>query len=92
MTEINWRAVAEAEVHPLRLRILRAVGDQGETSPVDLARETGESVQLVSYHVRQLAENGLIHQTRTEPRRGALQHYYELTNGAVLPREVASVA
>jgi predicted transcriptional regulator len=30
----------------------------------------------VSYHVRQLENAGLIELVATEPRRGALEHYY----------------
>jgi hypothetical protein len=36
-----------------------------------------------SYHVRQLVEMGLIDRSRTEPRRGALAHFYVPARGVV---------
>jgi len=45
-------------------------------SPNDLARELGESLGRVSYHVRTLADAGAIELVRTVPRRGAVQHFY----------------
>jgi hypothetical protein len=38
-----------------------------------------EPLGVVAYHVRMLRDYGLIYETRTEPRRGALQHYYQRT-------------
>jgi hypothetical protein len=38
----------------------------------------------VSYHVRELARKGMVELVRTEPRRGALAHYYRLTDAVVL--------
>jgi DNA-binding transcriptional ArsR family regulator len=62
--------------HPLRLRILEAIADAGESSPVVLAREFDRPLATVSHHVRLLRELGFIELVRTEPRRGAVEHYY----------------
>lgn len=62
--------------HPLRTRILTAVATTGELSPLDLAEHLTEPLGNVSYHVRILAGAGLLEETRTVPRRGAVQHYY----------------
>jgi DNA-binding PadR family transcriptional regulator len=45
-----------------------------------VASETTESLGLVSYHTRQLEQYGALEPVRTEPRRGATQHYYRLTD------------
>ena len=66
--------------HPLRLSVMRAATD--EISPKKLADAFGESVQLVSYHVRILRDAGLLELTRTEPRRGAVEHFYSASSDA----------
>lgn len=76
-----YRALA----HPLRGRILAAVG-AGTTSPVELARELGEPLGVVSYHVRVLAKTGLLEPAGTSPRRGALQHHYRASDAATVLR------
>lgn len=48
-------------------------------SPNELARLLGERLGNVSYHVRVLCELGCLELVRTEPRRGALEHYYRAT-------------
>ena len=45
-------------------------------SPNQLARELGLPLGRVSYHIRLLSDLGAIELVRTEPRRGALEHFY----------------
>jgi DNA-binding transcriptional ArsR family regulator len=45
-------------------------------SPNRLAPELGESLSLVSYHVKVLAETGAIRLVKEVPRRGATEHFY----------------
>lgn len=66
--------------HPLRPRILRAAAET--TSPKELAVALQQPIGVVSYHVRTLADAGLLELVRTEPRRGALEHYYRVPRGA----------
>jgi DNA-binding transcriptional ArsR family regulator len=66
----------KALAHPLRERILESITDQGEASPAALARELDQPLATVSHHTRVLRELGGIELTRTEPRRGAVEHYY----------------
>jgi DNA-binding transcriptional ArsR family regulator len=67
-----------ALAHPIRLAIMRTAA--GEFSPKTTADALGDvSLQLVSYHVRILRDAGLLTLTRTEPRRGALEHFYRAT-------------
>lgn len=65
----------KALAHPLRERILRALAE-GESSPGDLAETMGAPMGVVSYHMRMLRDYGLVELVRTEPRRGALKHFY----------------
>jgi DNA-binding transcriptional ArsR family regulator len=62
--------------HPLRLRILDLIADHGELSPARIARELGHPLATVSHHTRLLRDLGCVELVRTEPRRGALEHFY----------------
>src|SRR3954451_15008353 len=70
--------VAKALAHPLRARILQRLGER-VASPADLAAELGAPLGVVSYHVRMLSNYDCVELVRTEPRRGALQHFYRAT-------------
>jgi DNA-binding transcriptional ArsR family regulator len=70
--------IAKALTHPLRARILRRLGER-VASPNDLALELGAPLGVVSYHVRMLRDYDCVELVRTEPRRGALQHFYRAT-------------
>ena len=67
--------ILNALAHPVRTMILRR-GADGLISPKEVAEAMGEPLGNVSYHVRILAEAGLLKLSKTEPRRGALAHYY----------------
>lgn len=75
---IDWEAVAAAELHRLRIVVIGAAVRRGEISASDLARETGEELGTVSYHVRQLADSGVLEPVRTERHRGAIKTFYRL--------------
>jgi DNA-binding transcriptional ArsR family regulator len=62
----------------LRARILQRLGER-VASPGDLAAELGAPLGVVSYHVRMLRDYDCVELVRTEPRRGALQHFYRAT-------------
>ena len=64
--------------HPLRARILQRLGER-IASPGDLAVELDAPLGVVSYHVRMLRDYDCVELVRTEPRRGALQHFYRAT-------------
>jgi DNA-binding transcriptional ArsR family regulator len=74
-------SLIKALAHPLRWRIVELLVERGEASPVELARELDQPLATVSHHVRVLRDSGSIELTRTEPRRGAVEHYYR----AVVP-------
>ena len=70
-----------ALAHPIRLAIMRAAVE--EFSPKQMADAFGDvSLQLVSYHVRILRDAGLLTLAGTEPRRGALEHFYRASADA----------
>jgi DNA-binding transcriptional ArsR family regulator len=74
--------------HPLRVVILDLL-NKGEWSPRELERELSEGLSQVSYHVKVLKDFELIEMTRTEPRRGAVEHYYRATERAFVPSGMA---
>lgn len=69
--------------HDLRVRILEILNER-VASPNELANELGESLSLVSYHVKVLREYDCIELVKTIPRRGATEHYYRATSKAFL--------
>jgi DNA-binding transcriptional ArsR family regulator len=65
---------------PQRRQILRALHKAGEArSPNELSRAGGTSLGHVYYHVKVLTECGAIALTDTQPRRGAVEHFYAST-------------
>lgn len=64
--------------HPLRLKILKRA-QISEVSAKEAALELSEPIGKVSYHVRVLADAGLLELTRQTPRRGAIESHYRAT-------------
>src|SRR3954466_12199224 len=73
--ETSEARIAKALAHPLRARILQRLGER-VSSPGELAVELDAPLGVISYHVRMLREYECVELVRTEPRRGALQHFY----------------
>jgi DNA-binding transcriptional ArsR family regulator len=73
--------LAKALAHPLRVRILTAL-HKGVSSPNQLSQELGEPLGNVSYHVKTLLEYDCVELVKTEPRRGAVEHFYRATERA----------
>jgi DNA-binding transcriptional ArsR family regulator len=66
--------------HPLRKWLLKLMVEEAEAlSPKELADYTKQPLSDVGYHVRRLAEHGAAELERTEPRRGAVMHFYRPT-------------
>ena len=72
-----------ALAHPLRADIL-AILNERVASPSELAKGLGEGLSQVSYHVKVLNECECLELVKTEPRRGAVEHYYRATARAFL--------
>jgi DNA-binding transcriptional ArsR family regulator len=73
--DITDPRLAKALAHPLRLEILRHLGDR-TASPSEIAAEIGAPLTNVSYHVRKLRALGLIKLVKKTPKRGVIEHYY----------------
>jgi DNA-binding transcriptional ArsR family regulator len=80
------RRLVKALDHVLRQHILLAAV-QGEVSPSELSKALDEGLSQVSYHVKVLRDDcdGIIEETRTEPRRGAVEHYYRANVKTLFP-------
>lgn len=84
-TQIDWERIARAELNPIRTRVLEAFALAEEPiSPSMLAKDLDERLGNVSYHVRTLLDQELIKLVDTQPRRGAVEHYYELVDGVLI--------
>lgn len=64
--------------NPLRQQILLALNKR-VASPSELSKELEEPLGNVSYHVRILVQCEAIELVKTEPVRGALEHFYRAT-------------
>jgi DNA-binding transcriptional ArsR family regulator len=87
--QLDYERIAEAFVHPLKLRILALMAEPPPSRAADDSPEPGwspnglyvvldDTLGNVSYHVRQLEKAGLIELIAVKARRGALEHYYRL--------------
>jgi len=70
--------------HPLRIGILTVLNDR-MASPNELSKQLEEGLSQVSYHVKVLKDYEMIEMVRTEPRRGAVEHYYRAVSEVFLP-------
>jgi DNA-binding transcriptional ArsR family regulator len=77
------QALVKSLAHELRAEIL-AILNERMASPNELAKELDEGLSQVSYHVKVLKDYKVITLVKTEPRRGAVEHYYRATSRAYL--------
>lgn len=80
--------IVKALAHPLRVRILTVLNDR-VASPNELSKLLEEGLSQVSYHIKVLRDFEMIEQVKTEPRRGAVEHYYRATNKVFIPSWMA---
>jgi DNA-binding transcriptional ArsR family regulator len=78
--------VAHAVSHPLRIDALSVLHER-VASPKEMADELGVHVTKLAFHVKELVATGCIELVRTEPRRGAVEHYYRATRPPLLTDE-----
>jgi DNA-binding transcriptional ArsR family regulator len=72
------RRLVKALSHPLRVRVLQVLSER-VASPNEIAKELDAPLGNVSYHARILLEHDCIELVDTQPRRGAIEHYYRAT-------------
>jgi DNA-binding transcriptional ArsR family regulator len=71
--------LGKALAHPLRVEVILQLSEEGRMSPSALASATGADLGTLSYHFRQLHSLGLLRPAGRTPRRGAIEHFYELS-------------
>jgi DNA-binding transcriptional ArsR family regulator len=76
-SEGDW---LHAVSHPSRIDILRRFLVEGTATPADIASGLELPLGNVSYHIRLLAEKGIIRLAGRTQRRGAVVHHYQLTD------------
>lgn len=77
----NWDALIPISVHPVKVAIIEALEWIGvPLSPKELDRlfDKEFGVSLVSYHMRTLADAGVVEKVRQQSVRGAVQSFYTL--------------
>ena len=64
--------------HPTRRDALRLIAESPEpVSPMQISKQLSAPLSNVSYHVRKLADCQAIKMSKTRPRRGSVEHFYE---------------
>jgi DNA-binding transcriptional ArsR family regulator len=74
--------LAKALSHSMRARVLALIA-HGKASPKQVAERLGEDIRNVAYHVRVLQRLGCLQLVETRQRRGATEHFYEVTERAL---------
>jgi hypothetical protein len=72
--------------HPVQIKSLTILTER-IASPKEIAIELGLTAAkagYVSYHVKELVTHGLVELVRTEPRRGASEHFYRATKPLIV--------
>ena len=107
MNEAERTELAKACSHPTRIKILALLSNvppelaqevSAGLSPTALATAIGLPLGQMSYHVRGLDSKGMVELLHTEPRRGAIEHYYGITDlgrhalALVAPRRLTAAA
>lgn len=81
--QLDWEKLARKFAHPTAIAVLELLAIvEDARSPMQLSQALDVSLGQVSYHVRQLAGAGLNELVSTRPRRGAVEHFYRLTETA----------
>ncbi len=83
--------VIKALAHSMRVEILAILNDR-MASPNELSKELEEGLSQVSYHVKVLRDFEMIEMVKTEPRRGAVEHYYRASEKVFIPSWVLKLA
>lgn len=78
--------LAAIVAHPVRARCL-AILSERTASPAELSRELACSVGKAGYHVRKLAELGLVEEVGSRPVRGALEHFFRSIQRPLISNE-----
>jgi len=80
----NWEALVSLLIHPVKVEIIEAmtwIGIPLSATDLDRVLRGRIGVSLLSYHLRKLAELGVLEREHQEKVRGAIQTFYTLTPG-----------
>ncbi len=80
--------IVKALAHPLRVQLLTVLNDR-VASPNELRKLLEEGLSQVSYHIKVLKDFEMIEMVKTEPRRGAVEHFYASKSKVLVPSWVA---
>ncbi len=86
MRELVDRRLARAISHPLRVEIM-VEALQAPISPNEYVERRGGVLSNTAYHFRQLEKLGCLAVVDEVKRRGAVEHFYEITKRALLSDE-----
>jgi hypothetical protein len=78
----EWDVLVPLVVHPLKVAIVEAllwIGQPLSAKELDCVLGEEWGLSLVAYHLRGLADLGVVEQVRQQAVRGALQTFYALT-------------
>lgn len=84
--EVVDQKLIKALAHPVRAQALSILNER-TASPNEIAKELDQGVGHVSYHINVLKQCECIELVGTEPRRGAVEHYYRATTRIFLDDE-----
>ncbi|MEW2619652.1 helix-turn-helix domain-containing protein [Streptomyces sp. NPDC048106] len=77
----------KALAHPLRMRLYRALTLAGTATASQLAEQVDEAVSLASYHLRKLAEHGLIEEAAPQSEDGRERWWRPASDGVRISDE-----
>lgn len=80
-SRIMGSASLKALAHPLRIEILEVLTVRGSQNSSSLATLLGESSGVTSYHLRQLAKHGFVHEI--EGKGSSRERWWERSRGSV---------
>ncbi len=75
----DWVRLVSSAVHPSKVAIVEAMAWIGEPLSANLLEHVFEGqygLSLLSYHLKRLAEMGVIEEVGTRPARGATEHFF----------------
>jgi hypothetical protein len=77
---VDWETLVAHVIHPAKVAIIEALAWIGRPLSPSLMEEVlkgnGLYLSLIAYHVKGLAEMGLLEIVATKPARGALERFY----------------
>ena len=87
---MDWDALIARLIHPTQLAVIEAMlWIDRPLSSAELVRIFDGEIVLssVAYHVRRLADLGVLEQTGTRQVRGAIEHYFRLAGSEAVADE-----